>query len=280
MNAQNIYNMSVQARADFVLEHANTVVVPSDVEARISESVSMIKKKKKEAKERIFHGIISSYKSSRVINRFLDDFIDIQIKEDSVGQSVLTTTSQRNAMLKIFKQFEKNKIDPKLRDKKYIELQNPPRNLYEMARTPKLALANKATRSISTLMGNIWEDVANISPLCVSPEKDFGIKITGIDLMFKEDPIAYAQLKTMRGTLTGSQVPRSISELGIHSNPFFVACFPLGPWTFSDPSKTIARLEGTEFWSRIGINFEILKTQTTELLSRLEKIFENWLSEL
>ncbi len=40
----------------------------------------------------------------------------------------------------------------------------------------------------------------------------------------------YAQIKTMEGTLTGSQAPRSEKELSLHKNSYFVAAFETGIW--------------------------------------------------
>jgi hypothetical protein len=52
-------------------------------------------------------------------------------------------------------------------------------------------------------MGSLWEKISNISPYIINPEFEFGIKITGIDiLLFSEETVNFAQLKTLKGTLT------------------------------------------------------------------------------
>jgi len=50
------------------------------------------------------------------------------------------------------------------------------------------------------------------------------LKITGIDIVILSNETVYlAQLKTLKGTLTGSQKTRAEKELGIHENPLFIA---------------------------------------------------------
>ena len=72
--------------------------------------------------------------------------------------------------------------------------------------------------------------------------------------------------RTQSILLTGSQVPRSESELAMHKNSYFVAAFKTGtPWTFN--SKIIKKLVGEEFWSLIELDYNFIldevKTNTT-----------------
>ena len=76
-------------------------------------------------------------------------------------------------------------------------------------------------------------------------------------IIIKNDKPYYAQIKTLEGTLTGSQVPRSESELAMHKNSYFVAAFKTGtPWTFN--SKIIKKLVGEEYWSLIELDYNFI----------------------
>ena len=46
-----------------------------------------------------------------------------------------------------------------------------------------LVTSNSVTRSLSTKMGILWEEIADISPYVIIPEFEFGIKIKGIDII-------------------------------------------------------------------------------------------------
>ena len=95
-----------------------------------------------------------------------------------------------------------------------------------MSGATDFAKINLILRSLSTSMGHLWEDIATSSNLAISTETEFDIKINGVDIIFiKDKKPYYAQIKTLEGTLTGSQVPRSISELSIHKNSYFVSAF-------------------------------------------------------
>ncbi|MCL6272223.1 hypothetical protein M3P05_20075, partial [Sansalvadorimonas sp. 2012CJ34-2] len=81
--------------------------------------------------------------------------------------------------------------------------------------------------------------------------------------------IEYQQLKTQQNTLTGSQKTRSVQELSIHDNPVFCACFPNNKWTFNHSS--IPRVSGEEFWSRIGIPYDLVLEKVNALIIELEQ---------
>ena len=79
-------------------------------------------------------------------------------------------------------------------------------------------------RSITTTLGNFWEELAVLSNNAISTEKEFGIKIKGVDIICSiNNQPTYIQMKTMEGTLTGSQAPRSEEELILHKNSYFAA---------------------------------------------------------
>jgi hypothetical protein len=140
-----------------------------------------------------------------------------------------------------------------------------------MAGCSKLAGANKVTRNLSTTLGMLWEEIACISPYVVNPEREFNLKVRGVDLisLVGGNTVEYQQLKTQRNTLTGSQKPRSENELKIHANSSFCVCFALSSWTFQ--SKIIPRYDGPRFWPRIGIDYNLLVTKASQLLRDLEK---------
>lgn len=218
-----------------------------------------------------------SRKLARVINTFIDDYFVLLIQNDqnNANGSVLDRENigqKIDAEIASFRPLaiaELNKANPTRAD-----LIRNAKNLYELAGASKLAGANKATRNLSTTMGLLWERVANISPYAVNPEIEFNLKIKGVDLISKNKQsniVEYQQLKTKHDTLTGSQKGRSVSELEIHENPVFCACFSLGGWTFNDPN--IPRISGPEFWNRIGIDYPTFEEKVKSLIVDLENVF-------
>lgn len=145
-------------------------------------------------------------------------------------------------------------------------------NIYELAGAVSLALSNRVTRNLSTTMGGLWERIANISPRAINPELELGIRIVGIDVILLDaetKTIRYAQLKTQKNTLTGSQRERSIAELKVHRNPMFCACFDTSSaWTFRDSS--IPRVAGAAFWRMLGMDYAIVEYYVVDLIRRLE----------
>jgi len=154
-------------------------------------------------------------------------------------------------------------------------MESNPRNLYEMCGAAVFAESNSISRNLSTAMGDLWEIIANISPYTVSPERDFGLKIAGIDAIIlckAEGAPVFVQLKTQRNTLTGSQAPRSRSELDLHQHRLFAAAFCTGDsWTFSSP--TIPRVCGAEFWDTIGLNHELLKFYVKQTILKIQSAY-------
>lgn len=221
--------------------------------------------------------IETSRKLSRVINTFIDDYFGLLIRNDqnNTNGSVLNNANigqEIDAEIALFRPIavaKLNKTNPT-----QAELIRNAKNLYELAGASKLAGANKVTRNLSTTMGLLWERIANISPYAVNPEIEFNLKIKGVDLISKNkqtNVVEYQQLKTKHDTLTGSQKGRSVSELEIHDNPVFCACFSLGNWNFNDPN--IPRISGAAFWSRIGIDYSTFEDRVKSLIVDLETVF-------
>ncbi len=214
-----------------------------------------------------------------VINQFIEDYFQLQVNGDKrlKDGSVLNRSNLEAAMdneIEAFYPIAAAEID-----KPKIDASNPV-NLYQMAGASKLSLANTVTRNLSTTLGLLWERIADISPYAINPELEFNLKIQGIDLIglnINKFVVEYIQLKTQHNTLTGSQKPRSVSELSIHENPVFCAAFyNKSNWTFRDAN--IPRRSGAEFWETIGISYEIFLDHVFYLVKRLEEDYVNKLN--
>ena len=216
-----------------------------------------------------------AYQIATVLTPALPDFIQHQIQVDIAQGSVLESDRQSAAIATECEQFADRFIAtmPALvRSPEEMELN--PRNLYELCGAAVFIESNSISRQLSTRMGELWENIVQISPAAVSPEQNFGVRITGIDIIIwcqqTQAPI-FSQLKTMRGTLTGSQVPRSRNELGLHTHSLFAAAFCLGDWTFS--SAHIRRVCGAEFWSMAGLDYELLKLHVKQMILKIQSAY-------
>lgn len=135
-----------------------------------------------------------------------------------------------------------------------------------------LVTSNSVTRGLSTKMGRLWEEITDISPYVIIPEFEFGIKIKGVDVILRtKESIQFAQLKTLKGTLTGSQKDRAKKELGIHDNPLFIAAFNLGDWTFND--LKIPRIAGKAFWEQIHMDYNLVENNVRNMLQKIDQAF-------
>lgn len=216
---------------------------------------------------------------SSIVNPLLDSFFTVSIDNDKKhGHFIANATNQEKKISEIFDTFinEKKKRIGDIFSKLESFTKNPA-NIYEFAKTPGFILGNKVTRDISESLGHIWEDVASLSPYALSPDDDFLFKIAGIDLIAKHistDKIEYIQIKTKENTLTGSQKDRSVNELLVHENPVFATALRTSSgWTFSTHDR-IVRVAGSDFWERIGINYEFVLKHS---IRAIEKLHEEWL---
>lgn len=67
------------------------------------------------------------------------------------------------------------------------KIAHPKKSVFTSGTTPNLSAANTFTRSLSTKLGNIFENIACLSPKVISSEKNFeGTKITGVDILIVE----------------------------------------------------------------------------------------------
>ncbi|MBW4478095.1 MAG: hypothetical protein KME54_14810 [Tolypothrix brevis GSE-NOS-MK-07-07A] len=218
-----------------------------------------------------------AYKLTKVIYPIISSYFQYQIEQDKQNSSVLQLDIQSELIHQKTEHFSTDFIVwlTKEFEQKKANLENypNPRNLFELCGAKLLVTSNSVTRSLSTRMGNLWEQISNISPYVIVPEIEFGIKITGIDIIIFNNDISYfAQLKTLKGTLTGSQIPRAKKELSIHENPLFVVAFNLGQWTFPQYSK-IPRIAGREFWDKIQVDYDLVESHVKNMLLLIDKSF-------
>lgn len=146
-------------------------------------------------------------------------------------------------------------------------------NIYQLSNAKNLSAANAITRTYSTKLGLLWEQIANLSPIVSSPELDFGFKIPEVDVVvLYESNLYYTQLKTQKNTLTGSQGHRTVDELTAFEHHWFVACIETNAsWT---APKTLNRLLGRQFWSKIGINYDLdIIPNLKKSVSAVENLF-------
>lgn len=254
VKATQFIPLSITARSQLIEEYASLVKVPTDINSELHRA----------------------YQISATLTPVLSDFIQHQIQKDISQGSVLKRNRQSTAIATECEQFANRFIDsmPTL-VRSPAEMESSPRNLYEMCGAAVFVESNSISRNLSTKMGDLWEIIANISPYAVSPERDFGLKITGIDSIIlcggKGEPV-FAQIKTQRNTLTGSQAPRSKRELELHQHRIFAAAFCTGGgWTFS--STSIPRVCGAEFWTMVGLNYELLKFHVKQMILKIQSAY-------
>lgn len=252
LKLEEIIALTRQQRSERIDEAANTIEVPPNIDP-------------------VLH---SAFQRSRVLNDFLEPFIRTQIDADRVNEagSILELNRQEAAIQAILDSFTGETtrwINDSFSESSYAPGNS--KNIYELSDARIIANANKISRYISTKMGTLWEELAAISPYVVDPETDFGVIITGIDAIVLDEKLLYAQLKTQKNTLTGSQKPRSVAELTLHDNPLFVACIDTNcSWTFSS-TPGITRLLGKEFWDLIGMDYELLIMLVARMVRLIER---------
>ncbi len=217
-----------------------------------------------------------AYKYGRIISSIAPAYFRYQIEDKNDNLPFLELEQQSQLIEKKTKKFTSDfinwlKVD--FKNKSAILDQHPnPKNLFELCGAKLLVTSNSVTRSLSTKMGRLWEEIADISPYVIIPEFEFQIKIKGIDIIiFSDNTVHFAQLKTLKGTLTGSQKDRAKKELSIHDNPLFVTAFDLGDWTFNDDE--IKRMAGKEFWDKIHVDYDLVENHVRNMLQKIDKVF-------
>ena len=204
----------------------------------------------------------NAYKYKEVINKFIKDYI-LEVRKPKENEI------KNNQILEKINFFKENYNNKKLPEK----LAETPKNLFQMSGAKDFYSMQLVLRSITTTLGNFWEELATLSNNAISTEKEFGIKIKGVDIIcINNDKPTYIQMKTMEGTLTGSQVSRSEEELLIHKNSYFAAVFETGSsWTFN--SDKIKKIKGNEFWSIINLDYNYILKEVKLMVKEIEDKF-------
>jgi len=254
LQADQLIPLSISARSQVIEEYASLVSAPTELNSDLHRA----------------------YQIAAILTPVLSDFIQHQIQVDSSHGSVFEKNRQSIAISTKCEQFANHFIAtiPAL-VRSPAKMESSPRNLYELCGAAVFVESNSISRQLSRPMGDLWETIANISPYAISPEKDFGLKVTGVDLVLLSEgrgaPI-FVQIKTQRNTLTGSQAPRSRSELEIHQHRLFAAAFCTGSsWTFS--STSIPRACGAEFWSMVGLDYELLRSHVKQMVLKIQTAY-------
>ena len=106
------------------------------------------------------------------------------------------------------------------------------------------------------------------------------MKLKGVDIICLNaitHDLECIQLKTMEGTLTGSQSGRSIKELSSYETAFFCTALKTNTsWTFPRDEK-ISRCSGDQFWPRIGIKYEDILSIAIDTIKDLEDYWRSLL---
>lgn len=254
LSAETLISLSVEERKSLILHHASLIKVIHITDEDLHKP----------------------YQYGKIISSIAPGYFEYQLAQNQQNGNILELDKQYQLISSKTDQFTDNFIawlKANFQNQNLLLESHPkPKNLFELCGAKLLMTSNSVTRSLSTKMGSLWEDIADISPYIIIPEIQFGIKIKGIDmLILSQDKIVFAQIKTLKGTLTGSQRSRAKKELAIHEHPLFISAFDLGEWTFNDPK--ISRLAGKDFWDIIYINYDILEGRVKHMLQRIDRAF-------
>ena len=219
----------------------------------ISES-----QKIKKIPKNVIKDLHQAYKYKVVINKFVTEFIK-EIKKNNSNNRSAAITDEIN-------KFKKNYIEnilPKRINQKIV-------NIYSLSGADSFAKIQLVLRSLSTSMGSLWEKIAICGNTSISSENEFGLKITGTDLISLIDGYpTYIQIKTMEDTLTAGHSPRSNNELSIHDHSFFAAAFDTGrKWHFK--SNKVKKFKGKEFWSKINLDYDYILKNIKIMVKEIE----------
>lgn len=217
-----------------------------------------------------------AYKWAKSLHPILDLYFQEQIEQ--YNKEIAIESEYQNLLIRSkIDKFKDDFLEWMKRDFELKKIKQFPKpcNLFELCEATLLITSNSVTRTLSTRMGHLWEKIANISPYVIVPEVEFGISIKGIDIiLYIDNTVSFAQLKTLKGTLTGSQTGRAIRELSIHENPLFLVAFDLGSWTFPIRAD-IPRIAGKAFWDKIHIDYNLVENHVRNMLQEIDKAFAN-----
>ncbi|MBW4447454.1 MAG: hypothetical protein KME38_11440 [Spirirestis rafaelensis WJT71-NPBG6] len=181
--AETLIALSVQERKALIYQQASTINVNNIADEDLHKAYKLTK---------VLYPIISSYFQHQIEQDKNNSVLELEIQSQLIRR--ITEKFATEFIVWLTKEFEQKKAT--------LENCPNPRNLFELCGAKLLVTSNSVTRSLSTRMGNLWEQISNISPYVIIPEIEFGIKITGIDIIIFNNDISYfAQLKTLKGTL-------------------------------------------------------------------------------
>jgi hypothetical protein len=216
-----------------------------------------------------------AYKLAKSLHPILEHYFQEQIAQDN-HQTTARVAEYQSLLIKgKIDKFKEDFLEWLKRDFEIKKTQKIPKpsNLFELCEATLLITSNSVTRTLSTRMAHLWEKIANLSPYVIVPEVELGISIKGIDIiLYIDNTVSFAQLKTLKGTLTGSQTSRAIRELSIHENPLFLVAFDLGNWTFP-VRPDIPRIAGKAFWEKIHIDYNLVENHVRDMLQEVDKAF-------
>jgi hypothetical protein len=256
MTGEQLFNADRQARHKLILDYSNQnqFAAPSQVSERLRPTYQIA---------RALDSVLPDYFKLTIQHRLVDFQNDEKRKKmvsDVIDEFIpIAITGLRDE----YKNLHKNS-------------QTNPKNLYELGGALRLAFGSNATRTISTKLGLLWERIACISPYALNPEQEFNIKLEGVDAIIYDvsNIFTYAQLKTQKNTLTGSQKGRSVEELTLHPKRLMVACFNTSAsWTFS--STDVPRVVGKGFWVSIGFSYTEILNEVKRLMPLLDDEFSD-----
>jgi hypothetical protein len=212
--------------------------------------------------------LYDAYRRKEVINTFIKDYIfktKNKTEDEIKKQEILDK-------INFFKDNYKKNVLPE-------KLSSAPKNLFQISGAKDFYKMQLVLRSLTTTLGNFWEELAALSHTAISTEIEFGIKIKGVDIIciHNENP-TYIQMKTMEDTLTGSQSGRSEDELSIHKHRYFAAVFEAGSnWTFN--SDIIDKIKGKEFWALINLDYDYILENVKSMIKDIEDEFKKLTKE-
>ena len=218
LSLDELLSLSLQERGKIVKEYANQL----------------------EIDEEIPQGLRESYNIYMTVEPYIEDLANLNITE-----STAFLNGNKENIIKAINTILNDKKPDIFQTIDNIRTNRKTTTIFELVNSEKLSMAQKSTRSISTMMGNMLEDIAHIAPNCISPELDFGVKIAGLDLLiYADNKIIQCQLKSNKDTLTGSQADRSVEELSIFDNPCLASAHDTETsWHFPD-IPTVKRVAG------------------------------------
>lgn len=216
--------------------------------------------------------IVPEYERAYQIYQYTHDFI-LETLRDRVNSPARTVEEINLDMQVILDRFY-NEVLPDLisiRDNDISESKRL-KNIFTLSNTQSLSKSSDYTRLISQKLGHKLEEISFLSSNVFSLENEFdGLKLSGVDIVFlRDNSLFYTQLKTKKDTLSGSNAPRSRSELSTYLNSIFAAALPLGKWSFTPGDTSISRVCGADFWNQIGIDYSTLEQKIILKIRALE----------